>query len=43
MATLRLRRGGHVDMVCVLMDHGQIMHNDTNIGYRIESMFVLIR
>ena len=40
VGTLGLGRGGHVDMVCVLMDLRQIVCNDIDVGCRIESMFV---
>ena len=42
LATLGLERGGHVDLVCVLMDLKQIMHNNADVGCRIESLFVLV-
>ena len=31
VATLGLGRGGHVDLVCVLMDHGHIVRNDIDV------------
>ena len=42
VATLGLGRRGRVDMVCVLMDYGQIVCNDIDVGCRIGSKFVLV-
>ena len=39
-ATIGLGKGGHVNLVCVLMERRQIMCNDIDVESRIENIFV---
>ena len=39
MTTIELGRG-HVNLVCVLIERGHIVHNNIDVGCRIKSMFM---
>ena len=43
LTTLELRRGKHVDMDCVLMDRGHIVHNDTDVGSSSSSLYTYLK